>query len=127
LNLVKVLPLLLWLENGHFGPSCIFVLHSNYFSRPKWANPRSKVSPEKFRANFLRFGRNFPKSANFSAEQWTKLTQIGRISPEFFEGEPQLRGFAHFEQVSPKKKLLCTERQETAGSSVFYSESGQGG
>jgi hypothetical protein len=40
------------------------------------------------------------------AEQWTKFAQIGRNSPEIFEGEPQLRGFAHFEQVSPKKKLL---------------------
>jgi hypothetical protein len=59
------------------------------------------------RANFFRFGRNFPNSANSSAEQWTKFTQIGRNSPEIFEGEPQLRGFAHFEQVSPKKKLLC--------------------
>jgi hypothetical protein len=47
--------------------------------------------------------KNFPKSANSSAEQWTKFAQIGRVSPEIFEGEPQLRGFAHFEQVSPKK------------------------
>jgi hypothetical protein len=35
--------------------------------------------------------------------------QIERNSPEIFEGEPQLRGFAHFEQVSPKKKLLCKQ------------------
>jgi hypothetical protein len=69
-------------------------VHSNYFSRPKI-----------FRANFFRFGRNFPKSANSSAEQWTKFAQIGRISPEIFEGETQLRGFAHFEQVSPKKNI----------------------
>jgi hypothetical protein len=52
--------------------------------------------------------RNFPNLANSSAEQWTKFAQIGRNSPEICEGEPQLRGFAHFEQVSPKKKLLCS-------------------
>jgi hypothetical protein len=65
----------------------------------------------KISGDFFRFGRNLPNSANSSAEQWTKFAQIGRNSPEIFEGAPQLRGFAHFEQVSPKKKLLCTHTQ----------------
>jgi hypothetical protein len=60
---------------------------------------------QKFRANFFRFGRNFPKSANSSAEQWTKFAQIGRNSPEIFEGEPQLRGFARF----ARKNIYCVE------------------
>jgi hypothetical protein len=37
------------------------------------------------------------------AEQWTKFAQIGRISPEIFEGEPQLRGFARF----ARKNIYC--------------------
>jgi hypothetical protein len=79
------------------------MVHSNYFSRPKWANPRSFVSPQKFRAKFFRFGQNFPKSANSSAEQWTKFAQIGRNSPEILEGKPQLRGFARF----ARKNIYC--------------------
>jgi hypothetical protein len=39
---------------------------------------------------------NFPNSANSSAAKWTKFAQIGRNSPEIFEGEPQLRGFIRF-------------------------------
>jgi hypothetical protein len=64
-----------------------------------------KPAPQNFRANFFRFGQNFHNSSKSSAEQWTKFAHIGRNSPEIFEGEPQLRGFAHFEQVSPQKKI----------------------
>jgi hypothetical protein len=40
------------------------------------------------------------KSANSSAEQWTKFAQLERNSPEIFEGEPQLHGFA-------RKNIYC--------------------
>jgi hypothetical protein len=42
---------------------------------------------------------------------WGNFAQICNNSPENFWGEILLRGFAHFEQVSPKKKLLWTPRQ----------------
>jgi hypothetical protein len=74
----------------------------------------------KFRPkNFGRISFDFPNSANSSAEQWTEFAQIGRNSPEIFEGEPQLRGFAHFEQVSPKKILLCRLQLDPSGCLQF--------
>jgi hypothetical protein len=77
----------------------------------------------KFRPkNFFRLGRNFPKSANSSAEQWTKFAQIGRNSPEIFEGEPQLRGFAHFEQVSPKKNYCVVGKSEEKVGTYIYEQ-----
>jgi hypothetical protein len=36
---------------------------------------------------------------------WRKFAQIRKISPVNFRSEMYLRGFAHFEQVSPKKLL----------------------
>jgi hypothetical protein len=54
-----------------------------------------------------------PKISGEFLSIWAKFAQIGRNSPDIFEGEPQLRGFAHFEQVSPKKKLLCTKQNNT--------------
>jgi hypothetical protein len=45
--------------------------------------------------------------AKFSDEQWTKFAQIGRNSPEIFEGEPQLRGFARF----ARKNIYCVYMQ----------------
>jgi hypothetical protein len=51
------------------------------------------------------YDRNFPKSANSSAEKWTKFAQFGRNLPEIFEGEPQLRGFARF----ARKNIYCVD------------------
>jgi hypothetical protein len=57
----------------------------------------------KISGEFLSIWAKFPKSANSSAEQWTKFAILGKNSPEIFEGEPQLRGFARF----ARKKIYC--------------------
>jgi hypothetical protein len=73
----------------------VFIFHTVIIFLARNGRIRAvKFRPQKFRANFFRFGQNFLKSANSPAEKWTKFTQIGRNSPEIFEGEPQLRGFA---------------------------------
>jgi hypothetical protein len=54
-------------------------------------------------AKFPQFSKFFGWAMDEIRPNWEKFAQIGRNSPEIFEGEPQLRGFAHFEQVLPKK------------------------
>jgi hypothetical protein len=59
--------------------------HSNSCSPENGESAQLSFAP-KFVGDFFRFGRISSKISS----------QIGRNSPEIFEGEPQLRGFARF-------------------------------
>jgi hypothetical protein len=72
---------------------------------------KQSSSTSKFMGEFYSIWANFVQCRAKNLLIWGKLAQIGKLSPKNFWGEIQLRGFAHFEQVSPKKKLLLRSQR----------------
>jgi hypothetical protein len=90
------------------------VKHSSYFSHSNSCSPENgRIRAVRFRLKiwWAIFFSIWANSVHCPAKNlliWGKFAQIGQILPEIFWGEIQLRGFVHFEQVSPQKKLLCS-------------------
>jgi hypothetical protein len=65
------------------GPNNALSPHSNYFSRPELGKSAKLSFAPKISGEFLSIWRNFPKSANSSAEHRRNLPKLEEIRPKF--------------------------------------------
>jgi hypothetical protein len=56
----------------------------------KWANPRSKISRQKFSGKILPIWTSFSQISNFLTGYWTKFAQIEKISSKISSAQQEL-------------------------------------